>query len=65
MENIWGIPDQRLGGTTGSGIDGWTGQRCHLLSVGMGWILGTIFWIAAGALAWFAVRIFNRPKLLH
>ena len=34
------------------------------LSVGMGWILGSIFWIIAGALAWFAVRTFNRPRLL-
>ncbi len=34
------------------------------LSVGIGWILGVVLWIAAGGLTWFAVRTFNRPKLL-
>ena len=34
------------------------------LSVGMGLILGGVLWIAAGGLAWLAVRTFNRPKLL-
>ena len=34
------------------------------LSVGIGMILGVVMWIAAGALAWLAVRTFNRPKLL-
>lgn len=34
------------------------------LSVDMGWILGGVLWVAAGGLAWLAVRTFNRPKLL-
>jgi ABC-2 type transport system permease protein len=34
------------------------------LSVSMGWILGAVLWVAAGGLAWFAVRTFNRPRLL-
>lgn len=34
------------------------------LSVSIGLILGGVLWVAAGGLAWFAVRTFNRPKLL-
>ncbi|HQP08419.1 MAG TPA: hypothetical protein PLY85_05295, partial [Anaerolineaceae bacterium] len=34
------------------------------LSVGVGMLVGLFFWLVAGGMTWFSIKIFNRSKLL-